>query len=63
MGEVTNYKIKDKDSKLVIGYIVCANSPKYTEDDLNILSILGSYYIKPNEVILNKNYIVACYKK
>lgn len=35
------YKIKDKDSKLVIGYIVCANSSKYTDDDLNILSILG----------------------
>ena len=34
------YKIKDKDSKLVIGYIVCANSSKYTDDDLNILSIL-----------------------
>ncbi|WP_296645330.1 GAF domain-containing SpoIIE family protein phosphatase [Romboutsia sp. 13368] len=35
------YKIKDKDSKSVIGYIVCANSSKYTEDDLNILSILA----------------------
>lgn len=35
------YKIKDKESESVIGYIVCANSPKYTEDDLNILSILG----------------------
>ena len=35
------YKIKDKDSKLLIGYIVCANSSKYTDDDLNILSILG----------------------
>ena len=34
------YKIKDKDSKSVVGYIVCANSCKYTEDDLNILSIL-----------------------
>ena len=33
------YKIKDKDSKSVIGYIVCANSPNYTADDLNILSI------------------------
>lgn len=35
------YKFKDKDSKLVIGYIVCANSPNYTEDDLNILSIFA----------------------
>ena len=35
------YKIKDKDSKLVIGYIVCANSPNYTDDDLNILSIFA----------------------
>ena len=35
------YKFKDKDSKSVIGYIVCANSPNYTEDDLNILSIFS----------------------
>jgi len=33
------YKFKDKDSKSLIGYIVCANSPNYTNDDLNILSI------------------------
>ena len=42
--EINNYiyyKFKDKDSKSVIGYIVCANSPNYTDDDLNILSIFA----------------------
>ena len=40
--EIKNYiYYKIKDSKSVIGYIVCANSPNYTEDDLNILSIFA----------------------
>ena len=63
--EINNYiyyKIKDKDSKSVIGYIVCANSPNYTEDDLNILSIFArqlsvalKHKILENELdVLNK---------
>ena len=40
--EIKNYiYYKIKDSKSVIGYIVCANSPNYTDDDLNILSIFA----------------------